>query len=252
MAYTFRIGGVALPVTPGKLTVKINNANKSCALMNEGEINILKTPGLTEIKFDALLPNLKYSFAVYENGFQNAKAYLERLDQMKKNKETFQFVVSRKLPNGKELFETNMTCSLEDYSIIEEAEETGLDVLVSISLKQYREYGAKKCKVKKERKLKFKKLRKKKGIHIPKIKDNVAVLANHCYTVKLEKDMTVYNLAKKVYGDGELYPTIAEANCKYKDSRSDGLDAADKDSMWKKSKKLKKGRKGQIPEFDYK
>ena len=101
MAYTFRIGGVALPVTPGKLTVKINNANKSCALMNEGEINILNTPGLTEIKFDALLPNFKYSFAVYENGFQNAKAYLDRLDQMKKIKKRFSLWYQGNCQTGK-------------------------------------------------------------------------------------------------------------------------------------------------------
>ena len=71
--YTFIIDGMKLPVTPEKLTVKIGNNNKTYTLMNDGEINILKMPGLTEIEFEALLPNVEYSFAEYENGFKNAK-----------------------------------------------------------------------------------------------------------------------------------------------------------------------------------
>ncbi len=82
--YTFIIDGMKLPVTPEKLTVKIGNNNKTYTLMNDGEINILKTPGLTEIEFEALLPNVEYSFAEYENGFKNAKAYLNKLEKLKK------------------------------------------------------------------------------------------------------------------------------------------------------------------------
>lgn len=258
MAYTFKMGDMTLPVTPEKLTVKIGNGNKTCTLMNDGEINILKTPGLTEIDFEALLPNVKYNFAVYENGFQNAKAYLDRLDRMKKNKETFQFIVSRAFPNGNVLFKTDMTCSLEKYSIIEDAENTGMDVRVSISLKQYREYGVKKCKVKKRKKLKFSKFRKTKGIHISGIKDNSVILVNNCYTIKMEKTMTLYNLAKKIYGDGEQYLTIAKANKKPVSLRTAIQTGTEKEKkpiqyeMWKKSTKLKKGKKVLIPQTYYK
>ena len=38
-----------LPVTPSKITTKINNANETVTLMDEGEINILKKAGLTDI-----------------------------------------------------------------------------------------------------------------------------------------------------------------------------------------------------------
>ena len=143
--YTFIIDGMKLPVTPEKLTVKIGNNNKTYTLMNDGEINILKMPGLTEIEFEALLPNVEYSFAEYENGFKNAKAYLNKLEKLKKKKKKFQFMVSRALPNGNHLFDTNMKCSLEEYTITEDASNTGMDVLVSVSLKQYRKYGVKRC-----------------------------------------------------------------------------------------------------------
>ena len=52
MAYVFYLGSVMLPVTPGALQVKINGNNKTMTLINEGEINLLKQPGLTEVAFD--------------------------------------------------------------------------------------------------------------------------------------------------------------------------------------------------------
>ena len=42
MSYSVYLGTMLLPVTPGKLTLKINNGNKTYCLMNEGEINALK------------------------------------------------------------------------------------------------------------------------------------------------------------------------------------------------------------------
>ena len=49
MAYTMYLNGVQMPVTPSKLTVKIKGQNKTLNLVNEGEINFLRSPGLTEI-----------------------------------------------------------------------------------------------------------------------------------------------------------------------------------------------------------
>ena len=63
MAYRFYLGGVLLPVTPGKLSVKIENKNKTVTLIDRGEINLLKSPGLSEISFDILLPSQAYPFA---------------------------------------------------------------------------------------------------------------------------------------------------------------------------------------------
>ena len=53
MAYHFYLGNMLLPIAPEKFTLKINNANQTYTLINEGEINVLKTPGLTDIEFDA-------------------------------------------------------------------------------------------------------------------------------------------------------------------------------------------------------
>ncbi len=249
MAYEFYIGNVLLPVAPEKLTVKIKNGNKTYNMMNEGEINVLKTPGLTEIEFEALLPNVRYPFAVYRDGFQGAQFYLDELERLKAEKHTFQFIVSRTKPNGNLLFDTNMTCSLEEYSIVEDASEDGQDVRVSISLKQYREYAVKKCKVKTKKKLDMKKLLSKKSFHLPTGSNGeILVIKRDGKTemaqIVIKKAITVYNLAKKIYGDGALYTVIAEAN--YSPSKKEQA-SGKKTSMWKRSTKLKKGKTALIP-----
>lgn len=63
--YSFYFGSLLLPVTPQKLTTKIKGNNKTLTLVNEGDINFLRSPGLTEISFDVVLPMLgQYSLRV--------------------------------------------------------------------------------------------------------------------------------------------------------------------------------------------
>ena len=66
MSYYFFLGDTMLPVPPAKMTLTIKGKNKTIDLINEGEVNIIKTPGLSEISFDARFPNQKYPFANYD------------------------------------------------------------------------------------------------------------------------------------------------------------------------------------------
>ena len=50
--YDFYLKKCLLPIAPPKLSVKINNANETVTLINEGEINILKKAELTDIEFE--------------------------------------------------------------------------------------------------------------------------------------------------------------------------------------------------------
>ncbi len=140
MAYSFYLDGTELPVVPGSLKLKIKNANQTLTLINGGEINLLKTPGLTEIEFTALLPEREYPFT---RSFQPPEIYLNKLEKLKTGKKPFQFVVSRESPNGGVLFDTNLSVSLEEYQIREDAKALGFDTEVSITLKQYRPFGTK-------------------------------------------------------------------------------------------------------------
>lgn len=135
--YALYLNGVRYPVTPKALKTKINNRNKTITLINDGEINQLKTAGLTDISFELLLPQLAApSYAVYPEGFQPAAYYLGLLEELKTGKEPFQFIVSRTWGRTT-LFDTNMTVSLEKYTIKEDKND-GSDIAVEVELKQFR------------------------------------------------------------------------------------------------------------------
>lgn len=138
--YKFYFNDMELPVTPSALKVKIKGKNTTLTLINDGEINILKSPGLTEISFDFLLPMLgKYSFS---SEYHRPDYYLAALEEIVAGCKAFRFIVSRISPSGKLLYDTNMLVSLEDYEISEDANQ-GLDVTVSVKLKRYVQYATK-------------------------------------------------------------------------------------------------------------
>lgn len=198
--YEFYIGSMLCPVTPSKLTVKINSQNKTMNLINEGEVNILKQAGLTDVSFELLLPNVKYPFARYKDGFVNAKYFLDILESLKVGKRTFQFKVLRPLPNGNILFDTNMTVSLEEYDIEEDAKD-GMDVKVSVKLKQFRGYGTKGVRV----------VGSSASTQASRPAQNSpAPTSNQTYTVK--SGDCLWNIAKQYYGDGSKYTAIYNAN----------------------------------------
>ncbi len=144
--YSCFIDGVRLPVAPSKITRKINTKSKKVDLMNLGEINILKGPGLTDISFEVLLPSVKYPFAVYENGFKEPLYYLDLFKRLVKEKKPFIFEVNSLTPAGYSLFITRMEVSLESYSIIEDT-SNGMDIVVSLELKEYKRYTTQTIKI---------------------------------------------------------------------------------------------------------
>ena len=127
MSYTCYLDGVEWP-TPEKLTVKIKGQNETITLLNEGEINFLRVPGLTEIVVPFTLPMLSAA--------RSPEYYLGILEKLKTDKRTTRFIMVRRSPNGRSLYDTNMKVSVEDYNIVEEAKE-GLDVSVDVNLKQW-------------------------------------------------------------------------------------------------------------------
>lgn len=204
MAYIFYLGNVLLPIPPSKLELKISNNNKRYNLINYSQINVLKNPGLSSLEFEVVLPNTKYPFAMYKNNFQNAKYYLGVLENLKVNRSAFQFIVVRKFPNGKDIFNTNIKVALEEYTITDTTEE-GFDTKVKIKLKQYKEYSTKKVQVT------IKQYRPP-AVTRTVTTNNTAVAkpSGQNYTVK--RGDCLWNIAKRFYGNGAKYTTIYNAN----------------------------------------
>lgn len=203
MAYHFYLDGTLLPITPESLKVKITNQNKTISLINEGEINFLKLPGLSEVQFTMLLPQAAYPFA---NGKgKTIDEYLSLLERLKTGKKPFQFIVSRMTPRGKLLFDTNMKVSLEEYEILEDAKGLGMDSRVTVQLKQFRAYGTKTIQIEEA----------KQADETPKAtitqnRDASSAPQPKSYTVQAGD--CLWNIAKKYCGDGSKYTEIAALN----------------------------------------
>lgn len=136
MAYIFKLNGVELPVTPGKLVKKVSGKNKTVDLVNGGEINQIKSSCLAEYSFECIIPQTNdYGRFCYDAG-----NFIELFKSLKERTEPFRFQVIRNNPNGTNLFDTDEWVTLEDYDITEDA-DNGFDLAVTVNLKEYREYG---------------------------------------------------------------------------------------------------------------
>lgn len=140
--YYFFIGPVLLPVTPEALTVSIGGNNEVINLINDSEINVLHDPKLKEAAFDVLLPTgSKYPFAFYGLGGAEATAFSEYFMLLQQRKIPFPFIVAKLKPGS--ILPTGysyMQAVIEDYTQKEDA-GNGLDVIVNLKLREYREYA---------------------------------------------------------------------------------------------------------------
>lgn len=202
MSYKCYLFGELMPQTPAKLSVKISGKNTTVTLLNEGEINFLKYPGLTEITLPLVFPMLTAS--------KRPDYYLTLLERAKTQRTTTQFIMTRTTPAGQLLFDTNIKVSVEDYTI-EESATNGLDVSVEVKLKQYRDYSTKTVAIKttvKHNDSKDTTVKKTATVQTTRPATNAP--QTKTYTVK--KGDTLWGIAKKYYGNGAKYPTIYDAN----------------------------------------
>ena len=189
---------ILFPITPGKLKIKVGSNNKVVTLISGGDINILKSPSLTEIEFEARFPMRDYPYS--RTGF-NFTSFHEKLTELKDRKKTFRFIVARTTTGGKPTWDTNLLVALEDFELTEDAEE-GDDVLIEFKLKQSKAYGIKsittnantnKTTATKENR--------------PSEKDTSKPKT---YTIK--SGDTLWAIAKSTLGNGSKWKTIYDAN----------------------------------------
>lgn len=198
--YLVYMGSVLLPIAPKKFSLKIKNQNKTMTLIDGTEINFLKDAGLSELEFEVLLPAVQYSFAKYDGGFKRPNYYTDHFEKLKTEKKPFQFIMVRQMPDGKILHDTNMSVSLESYTVTESADE-GFDSVVSIKLKQFIPYSTKTVKVEGSTAT----------VTEGRNADN-SPAPTRDVTHVVETGETVWSIAKAMYGDGSLYGAIAMVN----------------------------------------
>jgi len=207
--YQYYIDGVMLPVAPPSMATKIKNKNTTAMLLNGEEINIIKSPGLTDISFTVLLPNQQYPFSVYTGGiYMGAQYYLDLFEKLKLSNKPFLFYVIKTDDSGKIVYQGSTSenekpyYTLKSYTIDEDAEQYGIDASVSLSLKQYRSYGTATGSIQIEQ--------YGQSASISNKRDTTGKQTAKSYTVK--KGDTLWNICKKELGDGTKYKEIAQKN----------------------------------------
>lgn len=142
MAYEVYLDDIRLPIPPEKIPISYPGQNKTANLINGEEINLVRPAGLAEISLDVVFPQMDYPAAVWDGSVDNAEDFLDHLQDLKESKTPFEFIVIRDGPGRFSSFDTNLDVTMEDYKVSDDVKE-GLDLTVSISLKEYRNYGTK-------------------------------------------------------------------------------------------------------------
>lgn len=201
--YYFYMGTMQMPIPPKELVTTINGKNETMDLLGKGEVNIIKPAGLTDVAFKFLLPNSDYPFnesMLFKS--KKAKYYIDELEKLKTTKTVFQFIVVRMKPNGQMLAMTNMKCTLENYTIEEDA-DNGFDSYANVSLKQWKPWGAKRIEIKTD----------KDGVAKGSVKQDRPVDGKVVATqAKASKGQTLQQIVKKQLGNTDNLFQIAALN----------------------------------------
>ena len=211
--FYFKIGEDVLtfPITPPELTIKVGSNNKTVTLINEGDINILKSPSLIEVDFEARFPMRKYPYA---REFQNFQIYYDKFKDLKENKKSFRFIVARTTPNGSRTWDTNLLMALEELDFKESVDE-GDDVIISFKLKQFKEYGVKTIKLpppKQSQTTTTTSTPKPATTSTSNQSRPNENKSNKSQQYTIKSGDTLWGIAKKFYGNGAKWKKIYDAN----------------------------------------
>lgn len=198
--FYFNINGrvLTLPITPSELNISVGAKNNVVSLISGGDVNILKSPSLVEITFDARFPMRKYPFSRDPLTFDEYhKAFTDAMVK----KQPIIFTVVRTLPNGLGTWGTTRKVALELFETKESVDD-GDDVIVSFELKEYKEYGVKTINLSSNQ---------SSTSTSNKPRDTTGRnQGQKTYTVK--SGDCLWLIAKNFYGDGSKYTKIYKAN----------------------------------------
>ena len=206
--YLFYLDKILLPVTPSSLTITTKNKNTTINLINEGEIVIPKTQGLRVIKFDAMLPYNEYPFAVYNGGFRNADYFINKLNKLGKRKKPFKFIVTRKTKGGEKFKSTNIKVVFDGDIQYKEDANNGMDIMCSISLIEYKNYGLKEYPIVFNNNTSSNIIIQSEALRST---ENSPLPTQSLKYIVQDGD-TLWKLAKYYYNNGAKYTIIYEAN----------------------------------------
>lgn len=181
------------PVLPGKIEVSNQGEGAGYEVYGLGQINVIKSPGLAEYSFETILPAVenKYPF-ITARYYYEPRYYVELIEKWRQTRHPIRFVYT-----GPSL-QINTPASIESFDWSETAGESG-DIQISLSLKEYRFYAARRATV-----------------MDGQVQQAEPPRANYrsfqpFYVVKEEKEKLI-NISQKMYGKPDYHTEIKKLN----------------------------------------
>ena len=186
---------IRFPVVPPSIGVNRSNNIDTESVIKLGEVPIFNGTSLKTIEFTSFFPNQEYSFCDY-TGFMKPYEFSEKIQKWMYEGKPLRIIVTDS--------PTNMQCLVQQFDTVEQ--DGTRDLYFTLNLLEYR------------------------PIEVPNLSNSSSSSNsnntqntsrpnevntnsnNQQKTHKVVKGDTLYDIAKKHYGNGNLYPKIKEAN----------------------------------------
>lgn len=186
---------IRFPVVPPSIGVNRSNNIDAESVIKLGEVPIFNGTSLKTIEFTSFFPNQEYNFCDY-TGFMKPYEFSEKIQKWMYEGKPLRVIVTDS--------PTNMQCLIQQFDTVEQ--DGTRDLYFTLNLLEYR------------------------PIEVPNLSSsNTSSNSNNAQntsrpsetntnsnnqqkTHKVVRGDTLYDIAKKYYGKGSLYPKIKEAN----------------------------------------
>ena len=186
---------IRFPVVPSSIGVNRSNNIDTESVIKLGEVPIFNGTSLKTIEFTSFFPNQEYNFCDY-TGFMKPYEFSEKIQKWMYEGKPLRVIVTDS--------PTNMQCLIQQFDTVEQ--DGTRDLYFTLNLLEYR------------------------PIEVPSLSgSNASSNSNNTQntsrpsetntnsnnqqkTHKVVRGDTLYDIAKKYYGKGSLYPKIKEAN----------------------------------------
>lgn len=198
--YEIYINDELMPVAPPNITTERPSRNETIDLVNGGEFNLIRKPGLGEINMELRLPSEEYLFA---HDFKNQEHYLQLFEKLKSDQDSRVFsIMILRTGVDSDLYNSYLEyATLEDYTI-EESTEEGTDQIVNLTIKQFIPL--------KDQELKFQE--QEDGTVTAEVENSPRGMQNVPDEIEALENDSALLIAQKYFGDESKASEIAELN----------------------------------------
>ncbi|EGT5043850.1 LysM peptidoglycan-binding domain-containing protein [Clostridioides difficile] len=178
------------PVIPSSFEINGSATINTSNILSVGDIAVFGGLGLKTIELSSFFPNQEYSFCNY-NGFPKPYDCVNLIESWMREGYILRFIIT----------ETNINfeCIIADFNYREQ--DYSRDVYFTLSLKEYRRIQISKVSINNDEKLSSEK-------NVPLTKGFNTKQKTH----KVAEEDTLSKIAKKYYGNGDLWEKIYKAN----------------------------------------